>query len=111
MSILLTDRHVERAVTLLALILTATNPVERERYEGRLKALRSQHPEVHAIRDDDPRVTAAIADLRAMAEAQIIDAVCQTCGVVTGKRLSTSTEVIYCHECAVKRMFKEAAKR
>lgn len=62
--LLLTGPHVDRALTLLALVATATNPVERERYEAQLKKLRGQHPALHEIRDDDPRLEGVIADLR-----------------------------------------------
>ncbi len=62
--LLQTGPHVDRALTLLALIASSKNPVERDRYEGQLKALRSQHPEVHNVRDDDPRIEAFIADAR-----------------------------------------------
>ena len=66
--LLLTGPHVDRALTLLALIATSTNPVERDRYEDKLKRLRTQHPQLHEIRDDDPRLENVIHELRAAFE-------------------------------------------
>jgi len=68
MSILLTDPHVERCVTLLALMQCSTNTVEFQRYHGRYKELLRFHPEVSAIEQTDPRVQAAITELRAAFE-------------------------------------------
>ena len=62
--LLQTGPHVDRALTLLALIATSTNPVERDRYEHKLKVLRGQYPALHEIRDDDPRLENVIHELR-----------------------------------------------
>lgn len=68
MSILLTDKHTERAVTLLALIQTAANPIEVDRYECKLRALYAAHPEADSVGDDDLRVLAKVQELRASFE-------------------------------------------
>jgi hypothetical protein len=109
--LLLTGPHVDRALTLLALIAASTNPVERDRYEHNLKALRSAHPEVHEIHDDDPRIPARVAKLEKLGQDQIVEAFCAGCGVRTGRRLASRTEPIYCHACNVKRIFAEARCR
>ncbi len=62
-TMLLTDKHVERAVTLLALICTASNPVEVVRYQRRLIDLRREHPELNALLASDPRVKAKVLEL------------------------------------------------
>lgn len=64
MGILLTDKHVERAITLLALISVASNPVEVTRYQHRLIDLHREHPELRALTLDDPRIPAKVAELR-----------------------------------------------
>jgi len=62
--LLLTGPHVDRALTLLALIQASANPVERNRYEHSLKVLRSAHPEVYDIRDDDSRIEGKVREIR-----------------------------------------------
>ncbi len=111
MSILLTDHHVDRCVTLLALIQCATNPVERARYQDKHASLLAHHLELKKIRDDDPRIKARLAEIRATFEIEIVAAFCAGCGLQTGSRLSSRTEPLYCHACSISRMFKEAAKR
>ncbi len=111
MSILLTDKHVERCVTLLALIRCASNAVELERDRRRLRALQINHPDLLMIRDDDPRITARLLELETLGQDQIVEAFCSGCKTLTGKRLESHKEPIYCHACSVSRMFREAAKR
>ncbi len=64
MKFLLTDPHVARCVTLLALMQQALNPVELDRYQQRYMKLLREHPELAAIFADDPRVTAAVQEIR-----------------------------------------------
>lgn len=111
MSILLADKHVEHALTLLALISVASNPVEVTRYQRRLIDLQREHSELRDLTLDDPRIPARVAELETIGQDQIIEAFCAGCGIRTGKRLSSNTVPIHCHECAVKRMFAEARRK
>lgn len=63
--LLLTGPHVERALTLLALIVTATNPEELARYERQLKALHREQPSTQEITTADPRIAERVAELKA----------------------------------------------
>jgi uncharacterized protein (DUF58 family) len=66
--LLLTGPHVDRALTLLALIQGSTNPEELYRYEHNLKTLRLAHPEVAEITDADPRLAEHVRELKAAFE-------------------------------------------
>ncbi len=87
MSTLLTDRYVYLCVTLVALMHCSTNPVELERYRTHHATLLTLHPELHVIRDDDPRVEAAITELRAAFEQPERPVeVCYVCGHLASHR-------------------------
>ena len=63
-SMLLSDAIVERAITLMALIELATNPVTKNRYLYRLKILQRHYPEVLMLTSTDLRVAAKVIELR-----------------------------------------------
>lgn len=83
MSILLTDKHVEEAVTLLALIREASNPAEVTRYQRKLIDLHREHPELRELTAADPRVEAKVLEIRAAFEVPVPVEACARCGHLT----------------------------